>query len=109
MVIQYPHICTYTTQVTPDVWDDVNGGWIPGTPGELVAVPCRVVPSGNGKKTRGEDGTMMEYAYDIAFPIEVPDIAKGQNVTLTKADGTIITEGHLLDFNAGQLHKLASI
>ena len=105
MVRQYPHTCTYRTVGTPSYWDEVNGGYIPETPGLIVTVECRAIPSGSGKRISNQDGVMVEYRYDLAFPVDVVDIPRGQEVTIEDSEGHELVKGNLLNFASGQLHK----
>lgn len=107
MVIQYPHTLTYATAGTPDVWDDVNGGWIPGTPGATFEVSCRAIPAGAGNKgqqIKNQDGVMVDYDYDLAFPLGTDRIPDGTVVTITAQDGVVLVSSPLLQFAVGQLH-----
>lgn len=104
MIEQYPHRLTYRTEATEDTWDDVNGGWIPGTPGVEITVRCRVIPEGSGKTVLNTDGAKVNYSYDLAFPLEVSKIPDGIEVEVMNEKGEVIVKDRLIRHFIGQLH-----
>lgn len=103
MIEQYPHTLSYATQGTPDVWDD-ELGWIPGVPGVTASLDCRATPSGAGKRVKNQDGIMVDYNYDLAFPVDTDPIPVGTLVTVTGLDGQKLVSEPLLGWMSGQLH-----
>lgn len=104
MVEQYPHTLSYATAGTEDVWDDANGGWIPGTPGVTATLDCRATPSGAGKRVKNQDGVMVDYNYDLAFPLGTIPIPVGTIVTVVGLDLQVLVVEPLLGWMSGQLH-----
>jgi hypothetical protein len=104
MIEQYPHRLTYRTAATEDIWDDVNGGWIPGTPGAEITVRCRAIPAGSGKTVLDKDGVTVDYKYDLAFPLSVEQIPDGIEVEVVKQTEEVIVKDRIIRHFIGQLH-----
>lgn len=109
MIDQYPYVCSYAIQQGPDQYDQDTGKWTKGQDGQLIAAPCRATPNGSGRKEKNKDGQMVDYQFNLAFPVEIDDIDNNTEVTLTDASGKVLKEGRLLRFQRGQLHCLGWI
>jgi hypothetical protein len=108
-ITKYPHTCTYNTQLTPPVWDSVAGGYTAGTAGNEVTEECRAKPSGSGKTVKRQDGVLVDYDYDLSFPMTADPIPVGTQITIKDADGVIIVSGALLSFFSVQRHRIGAV
>lgn len=104
MIEQYPHRLIYRTEATEAVWDDVNGGWIPGIPGVVVIVRCRAIPEGAGKTVLNTDGARVNYGFDLAFPLGIAKIPDGTEVEVANESDELIVKDRLIRHFEGQLH-----
>lgn len=85
---QYPDSVTY---------EDQNGN--------EVIVECRFIPVRGTSFFRKQDGTEVQYSYDIAFPLETEPILSGIEVTGKDKFGSfIVYKQELIWFHIGQMH-----
>lgn len=102
MFNQYPHILTFHTEGNPDVWDEINGGWIPGAQGSEVNIKCRAVPAGPGSVTKLQDGTVVKYDFDLVFPFDTVAVPQWTEVVIKDADGNLIIGDRIKRYQRGQ-------
>jgi hypothetical protein len=108
-ITKHPHTCTYKKQSTPPVWNSVNGGWTEGTEGDEVTVECRAKPSGTGATVKRQDGVLVDYDYDLSFPMTAEAIPIGTLVTIKDEDAAVIIKANLLYFFSGQRHRMGNV
>lgn len=105
MIEQYPHKCLFNLGESEPIWDEENGGWTNGEPGEETELRCRAVPNGSGKQVQNKDGIATEYAFDLAFPHGIPEIPADTIITVIGLNDVILFKGRLIRFQKGQLHS----
>ncbi len=95
---QYPH----TIQVnwkTESTKDEDSGDWIEGVDVNHT-FDCRAVPNGKAKKIAGDDGQLIEYAFDVYMPKTDVEIPFGADYTLNGS-----TKGTVKRAHNGQLNS----
>ena len=103
MVIErYPHKLVYQTASTEDVYDEDAGTWIPGQPGIEGIVNCRARPAGAGKKKPSKDGTLTEYAYDLAFEYDENfNVPQNAQIKIMGVNDEVMYSGELGGYQIG--------
>ncbi len=101
MVSQYPDIVTITRQ--PEYVQDANGIMnASGTP-EIFTSECRAERAGKNPVINTVDGQALNYAFIVYMPKTSEIFSFGNEVSITKADGSIIT-GTLKESSNGQFN-----
>lgn len=101
MVSQYPDIVTITRQ--PAYVQDANGTMnTTGTP-EIFTSDCRAEKAGKNPVINTVDGQALSYAFIVYMPKTSEIFSFGDEVSVTKADGSVIT-GTIKDSSNGQFN-----
>lgn len=101
MVSQYPDIVTITRQ--PAYTQDANGIMnTTGTPVTFIS-ECRAEKAGKNPVINTVDGQALNYAFIVYMPKTSEIFSFGDGVSVTKADGSIIT-GTIKDSSNGQFN-----
>lgn len=73
-------------------------------------IKCRFVPSKDPRVYKKQDGTDVFASFEIAFPLEAPNMLLHTIITGKDRDGSVIAyEQELLKFHPGQLHKVGKV
>lgn len=97
---QYPDTIVVTVKADPT---EVNGIYTAGASTNYT-LKCRAEVNGSGKKTLGDDGTLIDYSFDVYLPKMTTVIPRGSGYVLTALNnGTI--RGEVKRASNGQLNS----
>ena len=107
MVVQYPHTIKYNHVTQGEAYQNADGDWVvPEVTEAEVIQKCRLEVNGTGKKTAGEDGTLIEYGFAIYMPLDSKSIPFNQVVEVYNRS-ELIGKGSVKRFSRGQLNARA--
>lgn len=99
---QYPDsiVITVTTAATQD---PNTGIWTAGT-STVYTFKCRAEVNGTGRQIAGDDGGLMDYAFEVYLPLMTTVITTGSDYVLSAlSNGTI--SGKVKRASNGQLNS----
>ena len=102
MVKQYPDTVVITK--LPEFTQDANGNFQPAGEGVTFTSECRAEPAGSNPVIKGNDGNDIVYSWIVYFPKSSEVFSFGENVEITRADGSIF-ESSLKRQSNGQLNS----
>lgn len=98
---QYPD--SIVIAVAASGWQNASGIWITGASGTYT-FDCRAEVNGTGRKIVGNDGTQVDYLFEVFMPATSTVIPPGSNYTLTALSNGTIT-GKVKRASNGQLNS----
>jgi hypothetical protein len=102
MVEQYPDSIIITVKI-PAVQNESTGLWTEGS-STPYTFQCRAEVNGTGKQIPGNDGSLMDYAFQVYLPLMSTVIPTGSDYVLTAfSNGTI--SGKVKRASNGQLNS----
>jgi hypothetical protein len=99
-MVQYPDTIVVTVTTPPT---EVNGIYTAGTSTDHTLI-CRAEPNSSGKKVLGDDGTLIEYSFDVFLPKMATVVPRGSAFVITSLNNGTITGEVKRAFN-GQLNS----
>jgi len=98
---QYPD--SIVINVNSDATQDSNGNWVAVT-GGTYTLDCRIEPNGAGRKIAGNDGILMDFAFNCYLPKMATIIPTGSAFIVTSLNnGTV--NGNVKRASNGQLNS----
>ncbi len=97
---QYPDSIVVTVTAAPT---EVNGVYTAGASTNYT-LPCRAEVNGTGKKVLGDDGTLIDYSFDVYLPAMTTVIPRGSTYVLTALNNGTIS-GDVKRASNGQLNS----
>lgn len=101
MVRQYPHNIVISAMSEPSKDDD--GNWVPGGLTEIHEGKCRAEPNGKGDVLRGDDGSELNFAFNVFLPKLTVDVPANAEVEITI--GNKLVTGSVKRHHPGQLNS----
>ena len=101
MIKQYPHLIKISVVSEPT--QDDNGNWIPGGLTEIHSGECRAEPNGKGDVLRGDDGSELNFAFNVFLPKLDVNIPANADVEIT-IENKLVT-GEVKRHHPGQLNS----
>jgi hypothetical protein len=99
---QYPDSIVVAV-TTPAIQDPTTGLYTSGT-STSYTLECRAEVNGTGRKIVGDDGTLMDYSFQVFLPLMATVIPVGSDYVLTAlSNGTI--SGKVKRSSNGQLNS----
>lgn len=99
---QYPDSIVITV-TTPATQDPDTGIWTAGT-STAYTLECRAEVNGTGRQIAGDDGVLMDYAFQVFLPLMTTVIPAGSDYVLTALSNGIIS-GKVKRASNGQLNS----
>jgi hypothetical protein len=101
VVSQYPDSIVVTTSASGS--QNASGIWTAGTATNYT-FSCRAEVNGTGRKIAGDDGVLMDYAFDLFLPVTTVVIPAGSTYVLSAfTNGSI--SGKVKRASNGQLNS----
>jgi hypothetical protein len=100
-MIQYPDSIAIT--VSASATQNASGFWTAGASAEYT-FSCRAEMNGVGRKIAGDDGALMDYAFEVYMPQTTTIIPRDSDYVLTSLLNGIIT-GKVKRASNGQLNS----
>jgi len=100
MVRQYPHRLVITTKSGST--QDGNGNWQPGTETTTEKI-CRAEPNSRNATVKAEDGTAIQFDFNVYMPLPVDTIAVGTKIEVYSGD-ELLSTNTVKRFSKGQLN-----
>lgn len=101
IVKQYPHNIIINTVSEPT--KDENGNFIPGGLVPVHDGECRAEPNGKGETLRGDDGSELEFSFNIFIPKMSIEVPANSEVEITI--GNKLITGQVKRHSNGQLNS----
>lgn len=101
MITQYPDSITIT--VSASASQNASGVWSAGATAGYT-FDCRAEVNGMGKKIPGNDGSLIDYSFDVYMPKTTTVIPRDSDYTLNSLLNGIIT-GKVKRASNGQLNS----
>uniref|UniRef100_A0A6M3JSR3 Uncharacterized protein n=1 Tax=viral metagenome TaxID=1070528 RepID=A0A6M3JSR3_9ZZZZ len=100
-MVQYPDSIVITTAASG--WQNASGVWTAGATGTYT-FDCRAEVNGTGRKIVGNDGALIDYAFQVFLPVMTVVIPPASDFVLTALSNGTIT-GKIKRASNGQLNS----
>lgn len=101
-MVQYPDSIVITVNPDPS---EVNGVYTAATGASATyTYSCRAEVNGSGKKIINDDGSQIEYLFDVYMPVVADVIPRGAGYVLTSLNNGV-TKGKIKRASNGQLNS----
>ena len=98
-MVRYPHNVSVTWTATPS--KDTSGDWVEGSESTFTS-ECRAEANGEGKTIAGQDGSRVDFAFEVFLPKTDTVIPFGASVEITISTGVVV-KGTVKNHDNGQL------